>query len=304
VDVGEIVESARSLVEETAEAKQLKVVVERPAIPLRLSGDATRLRQALVNFASNAVKFTEHGVVHIGAALESETATEAVVRFEVEDSGPGIAPDVLPKLFNAFEQADNSDTRRYGGTGLGLAITRKLALLMGGDVGVSSEPGKGSRFWFTAKLRKLPATAASAMEPAESAEAALKREFPGLRILVADDDFDNREISRALLGNIWEKVDLAFDGVEAVDLAARNAYDLILMDIRMPNLDGIEATRRIRRSPGGKDVLIVALTANVFPENKAECIEAGMDDLIPKAVNAETAFAQILRCLRAKKTPR
>ncbi|MDD5247576.1 MAG: ATP-binding protein [Rhodocyclaceae bacterium] len=298
LSIGAIVDHVCSIIAERAHAKGLGIVVENGALPARLLGDHTRLREALLNYASNAVKFSEHGTVTLGTSLEQEDADSALVRFEVRDTGIGIAPEVIPQLFCAFEQADNSTTRKYGGTGLGLAITKRLAGLMGGDAGVVSTPGVGSTFWFTVRLKKATTPREPAPPaPQESAEAILKRDYGDLKVLVADDDADNRYITQSLLKDVWPQIDVAENGAEAVDLARRNAYDVILMDMRMPHMDGLEATRRIRRLPGGAQVLILALTANVFPENKAQCLEAGMNDLIPKATHAEAPFAAILKWL-------
>ncbi|HEX8963142.1 MAG TPA: ATP-binding protein, partial [Rhodocyclaceae bacterium] len=304
LSVAAIVDNVRSMISDQARAKGIEVVVEVGALPHRLVGDPTRLRQALLNYASNAVKFTEQGTVTLRANLQQEDAAGCLVRFEVADTGIGIPPEVLPNLFAAFEQADKSTTRRYGGTGLGLAITKRLARLMGGEAGVASQVGSGSAFWFTARLGKAAARAEAAPAPArETPEAALKRDYAGLKILLADDDADNRYITETLLKEVWPRIDTADDGASAVELAGRQRYDVILLDMRMPGMDGLEAARRIRKLPGGNDALILALTANTFPENRAQCVEAGMDDLIPKAASAEAPFAVILEWLRRKGAP-
>ena len=301
LDVNATVESVRALIEDSARAKGLELAFEPGPVPARLLGDVTRLRQALLNYASNAVKFTERGSVTLRTAVAEERPDAVLVRFEVSDTGVGIAPETIRQLFAAFEQGDNSTTRRFGGTGLGLAITRRLARLMGGDAGVASTQGVGSTFWFTALLAKATGTQATvAPAAAESPEAALKRGYGHLRVLLADDDPDNRYITQRLLNNVWPRIDLAEDGLEAVELATRNPYGLILLDLRMPRMDGLEAAKRIRRLPGGRDTVILALTANVFPENTRQCLEAGMDDLIPKGTRAEAPFATILKWLRQK----
>jgi PAS domain S-box-containing protein len=301
INIGAIVDNVCSMTGEAAQAKGLRFIVEIDPLPLRLTGDPTRLRQALLNYASNAVKFTETGSITLRVRVEEERTDTVLIRFEVSDTGIGIAPEVIPQLFEAFEQADNSTTRRFGGTGLGLAITRHLAAMMGGQSGATSTPGVGSTFWFTARLAKSAADAAPPPQfPAESPEAVLKRDYGGLHILLADDDPDNRYITQALLKDVWPHIDLAVDGVEAVEQASRNRYDVILLDMRMPRMDGLEAARRIRALPGGGDILILALTANVFPENKRQCLDAGMDDLIPKAAKAEAPFAAILQGMQRK----
>jgi CheY-like chemotaxis protein len=170
---------------------------------------------------------------------------------------------------------------------------------MDGKAGVSSELGVGSTFWFTARLAKSAQGRETAQAEA-SPETVLKRDYSDARILLADDDPDNRYITQSLLSDVWPNIDLATDGVEAVEMAGRSRYDIILLDMRMPRLDGLEAARRIRKQPGGADILILALTANVFPENRRQCLDAGMDDLIPKAAKAEAPFAAILKGLRQR----
>jgi two-component system sensor histidine kinase/response regulator len=219
----------------------------------------------------------------------------------VADTGIGIPPEALSRLFSAFEQADNSTTRKYGGTGLGLAITRHLAQLMGGEVGAESTPGAGSLFWFTARLQKR-----AVQEPSETqasgadAELALQQRFQGRRILVVDDEPVNREVAKMLIEDTGLSVDTAENGEQAVALAQANAYAAILMDMQMPKLDGLAATRQIRTLPGLGRVPVIAMTANAFAEDKARCIDAGMDDFLAKPFDPDTLFAVLLRWLSRK----
>jgi hypothetical protein len=256
----------------------------------------------LLNYVTNAVKFTDQGVVIVRVLTVEESDDDALLRFEVEDTGIGIDPDAAGRLFSAFEQADNSTTRKYGGTGLGLAITRKLAELMGGAAGMDSTPGMGSIFWFTARLKKGgPGASGHPASSVEPAETVLGRAFRGRRILLVEDEAVNREVATALLESTGLVVDVAVDGREAVQKVAPGIYDLILMDVQMPGMDGLEATRRIRAMPGLGDLPIVAVTANIFAEDKANCLAAGMNDFLAKPSPPGLLFATVLKALQRRK---
>ncbi|MEO7057290.1 MAG: PAS domain-containing protein [Caldimonas sp.] len=425
-----------ALVAEQAREKGLELVIDTDDLPPAMHGDPTRLSQALLNFLSNAVKFTQHGSVTLRGEWIERHAETLNVRFEVSDTGIGIAPDRLDAIFSAFEQADSSTTRLYGGTGLGLSITRQLAELMQGEAGVSSEPGLGSRFWFTAKLghavdpgmpkkrsalsglrvlfaddlpdarealghmmRKLGMrvdTASGGREAVAMATAAAKTGAPydlhvldwkmpdldgietlrqlvasgwapvfrailvsafdesrlkeaalaagasavlikpvapsalhdalidvvsgapaqaeadpvigsafetllatrtGSRILVAEDNVVNQEVAVELLSTAGLLVDVAADGAEAIELGKRGGYDLILMDMQMPKVDGLEATRTLRGTDACRSVPIVAMTANAFGEDRDACLRAGMNDHIAKPVDPDALYATLLRWL-------
>jgi CheY-like chemotaxis protein len=285
-----------SILAERARAKGLRLLIEVASLPVGLHGDPTRLQQALLNFATNAIKFTDAGSVTLRSQIVAEDAATALLRFEVQDTGIGIPADTIDRLFTAFEQADNSTTRKYGGTGLGLAITRRLAGLMGGEAGVTSAPGVGSTFWFTARLKKREdSRGVQAQVATADAEELLRRHHGGARILVVDDEPVNREVATMLLEDAGLTVDTANDGELAVAMARNAPYAAILMDMQMPRLDGLEATRLIRRLDGYAETPIIAITANAFAEDKARCFAAGMNDFLVKPFDPDAIFSTLLR---------
>ena len=297
VRVGPLLENVVEMLAPKAKAKGLSFSVET-AEPPPVLGDPTRLQQALLNFAANAVKFTERGHVSLRVREDARTDGNVTLRFEVEDTGVGISPEAMPKLFGAFEQADSSTTRKYGGTGLGLAITRKIAQLMGGDVGVSSTEGQGSTFWFTAVLaRDKRLDSAGATIEAYAVERVIQRDHGGKRVLLVEDDPINQEIARMLLEQVGLMVDLAEDGRQAVNKAAAGRYDVILMDMQMPQVDGLDATRQIRKLPGCANIPVLAMTANAFAEYKTSCTEAGMNDFIAKPLSPDVFYETLQRWL-------
>ena len=293
-----IVSGVASMLNERVGAKGLRMELNIESLPSLVRGDATRFTQALLNLASNAVKFTERGTVCLSARVLERRDGRIKLRVEVRDSGIGVPPEVLPKLFGAFEQGDASNTRKYGGTGLGLAITRRLAELMGGEAGAESTQGVGSTFWFTAWVgvgRPVHALGGLSAEAAQ-ADLVLRRDFSGAHVLLVEDEPVNQEVARLFLLDVG--LDVAIAGNGAVDMLREAPFDLILMDMQMPEMDGLEATRRIRNIPGRESVPIVAMTANAFAENRAQCMAAGMDDFLSKPVEPDRLFSTILRWLR------
>ncbi|MBL8429073.1 MAG: response regulator [Dechloromonas sp.] len=297
--VESILRNVTSMLHDRAQAKHLFLNAEPvPQLPMVL-GDQTRLQQALLNYVTNAIKFTENGGITLRASLLDEDASSVLLRFEVEDTGIGIAESELPRLFGAFEQADNSTTRKYGGTGLGLAITRKFARLMGGDAGAIGGAGQGSTFWLTARLKRGGVSdPGGANESCEDAADSLRKNYPGARILLVEDEPINQEIALAILDDVGLVVDVADDGQAAIEMLARENFDLILMDMQMPRMDGLTATRKLRAMPGWGGVPVLAMTANAFAEDRARCLDVGMNDFIAKPVDPAHLYTMVLKWLR------
>jgi CheY-like chemotaxis protein len=281
-----------------ASEKGLRLTTEiSPELAHRtLRGDPLRLGQILLNVASNAIKFTESGEVALRVIAMGESEDLVQVRFEVKDTGIGIDAEARSRLFQSFEQADHSTTRKYGGSGLGLAICKHLIQRMGGEIGVDSTPGVGSTFWFVVPLGKVDS---AAIQPTPTtvegdAEAMLRATYAGSRILLAEDESINREIARYQLEDAELLVDEAENGQQALELARQNRYDLILMDMQMPVMNGIEATQAIRTDSLNRDTPILAMTANAFTEDRDHCLAAGMNEHIAKPVVPQTLYQTLL----------
>jgi PAS domain S-box-containing protein len=259
-----------------------------PDVPGYLRGDPGRLRQVLTNLTGNALKFTHHGEIGVRVSLVSQTDVEALLRFSIQDTGVGIPAEKQALLFQTFSQADTSATRRYGGTGLGLAISKQLAEMMGGRIGLVSQEGRGSEFWFTARLDKQAERA-----PKESLPLA---DIRGTHILIVDDNFTNQQVAVGLLKRLGLRADAVAGGVEAIKALETRPYDLVLMDLQMPEMDGLEAARQIRNphSPvQDHEVPIIAMTANAMASDREDCLDAGMNDYVSKPVSRR-ALAEAL----------
>ena len=294
-----VLDNVASIIRDTATDKGLRLETDTDGVPLWLWGDVTRLRQALLNFAGNAVKFTERGRICLRSRLLDEQGDALLVRFEVEDTGIGLTPEQQSRLFQAFAQADGSTARRFGGTGLGLALTRRLVELMGGQIGVASTPGVGSTFWFSVPLQRghgpMPILPSATI--ATGADTLLRTRHRGARILLAEDNAINVEVVLEMLHGVGIDVAVAANGREAVEQARHQTFDLVLMDMQMPELGGIEATRLIRALPHWDDRPIIALTANAFAEDRQACLAAGMNDILTKPVEPDLFYATVLHWL-------
>jgi len=306
LDLPRLLAQVRDIVGQRAEDSGLQLVVDAAGLPDRLLGDETRLRQMLLNYLGNAIKYTERGLVQVRIRTLDAADDAVLLRFEVEDTGPGIAPEQLDRLFASFEQAAPGPQRAEG-AGLGLAITRRLAELMGGAAGAESAPGTGSVFWFTARLRRAPAAspaplaarAPGAPTDETAAERRLRREFGGARVLVAEDDASIRCVLVEFLADAGLVVETAINGREACEAVARQAFDVIVLDVEMPETGGLEAARRIRALPGQARVPIVAMTGRALEDDRKRCVEAGMDDVLTKPFEPQALFEKMLQWLLA-----
>ena len=299
--LGTVLDSLLNLSSHRAGEKDLSLRLEVPAelAASTFLGDPLRLKQILLNLVDNGIKFTDHGSVVVAARALGPQGDRTRLRLEITDTGIGIDPAVQPRLFRAFEQADSSMSRRYGGSGLGLAICKRLVEMMDGEIGLHSEPGRGSRFWFTVCLGHPQGDAPPAPAPDAAGPSlrALRAFHAGARVLLVEDDPVNREVSTELLREAGLVVVPAHDGQQAVALAQAQLFHLILLDMQMPVLDGVEAARAIRTSSLNESTPILAMTANVFEEDRQRCLEAGMNAHLGKPILADELFGTILAWL-------
>ena len=296
--LNDVIQRVSDLIAPRAVAKKLAYSVAiDPAIPPGLLGDPGKLRQVLLNLAGNAVKFTQQGSVQVRASLVAAGEDgDVTIRVDVQDTGIGIEPSKLDTLFEPFEQADNTPTRPFGGIGLGLSISRKLVEMMGGEVGVESQAGIGSTFWATFKPKRgkgQQPEKPTALPPLE----ALLAHHASAKLLLVEDDFIIQEILKELLGEAGLDVDTASNGEEAVAMAAGQPYDLILMDVQMPVMNGLDAARSIRKIPGRESTPIIAVSTDAYDEDKARCLEAGMNALLAKPVLPEALYRALVNWL-------
>ncbi|CAN7386746.1 response regulator [Pseudoduganella sp. LjRoot289] len=286
----QVVQTLTTVVAPKAATRNLELVFDLdPGLPPLLVGDPLRLGQVLINYANNAIKFSEQGRIEIRVRKMIGDANDCLVRFEVSDQGIGLSKEEMAKLFVSFQQADTSTTREYGGTGLGLAICKELAQLMGGDVGVNSQPGVGSTFWFTAQLGVSHTTMSTLISQIGDAAGELLASahtsaMMAVRILLVEDNVFNQQIAQEMLEEVGAVVSLANNGADALELLRKTDFDCVLMDLQMPLMDGLEATRHIRADPQLRHMPVLAMTATATTEARMRCIDAGMNDFISKPV--------------------
>jgi CheY-like chemotaxis protein len=276
-----------SIFSQLARAKGLELNLQiNPDVPLRFTGDALRLRQIITNLIGNAIKFSNEGIILLSISKDSEDELHTTLRFSVRDSGIGIAQDKIGNIFEAFTQVDNSTSLKCGGTGLGLSIARHLAELMGGSFGVESQEGQGSEFWFTVVLKKQTNT--PDIRTTETAVEASMPKITNIRILLVEDDEANQVAFNRLLSKSSHQVEIAENGRQALQLLEQKDFDLVLMDCRMPVMDGYEATAAIRDQSSkvrNHAIPVIGLTASAMREDRKKCLDAGMDDYLPKPID-------------------
>ena len=305
-DLASLLDDVASLAGLRAREKKLEFRIEAEAnLPLGLSGDSTRIGQVLTNLCGNAVKFTQQGAVVLRARLAEDRGHEALLEFSVQDSGIGLSVDEQSRLFQPFSQADSSTTRKYGGTGLGLSISRQLVEMMGGRIWVQSEPGKGSRFFCTVlcgrdrRKSAAPAGVMAALQAKAAAEPRSVANLQGARLLLVEDDAVNQMVAVGMLKPTGAIVSVANNGREALERIKPGLFDLILMDMHMPVMDGIEATRLLRADPALAGLPIIAMTASAMAGDRERMLVAGMNDYIAKPVRVGLLYATLAKWVKA-----
>jgi PAS domain S-box-containing protein len=301
ININDIVNEIVVLSAPKLQNKNIELNLSGVRLQNRFYGDETRLKQILINYIDNAIKFTKNGSINVVISILNESISYSTIKFEVIDTGIGLDLATQDKLFTKFEQADSSTTRKYGGTGLGLNISKKLAQLMGGSVGVISDEGKGSNFWFTVKLEKvieeIKETRLTISE-SNKYEKIITKQFANKKILLVDDNEINLEIMNIILTEVSLDTSTAEDGLIALNLAKENQFDLIIMDVQMPTMNGLVATQKIRDNSLNNETPIIALTANAYEEDKKVCLDAGMNDFLSKPVDPEILYEMIVKWLK------
>jgi CheY-like chemotaxis protein len=295
----------RQLFQATAEEKGLDLLVRYDSnFPQRLSYDPTRVRQCVSNLVSNAIKFTSKGRVEISLSSKRLETNDHMVVVEVSDTGMGMAEETVGKLFSVFTQADGATTRKFGGSGLGLAISRQLARMMGGDITVTSEPGKGSTFRFTFRAHEAAAATPSPGPSPSRIPEPSRKSLRGMRVLLTDDNAINRQVIKLFLAPQGCDIVEATNGKEALDLLAQHDFDIVLLDVHMPVMDGKEAIQRMRAEPRWKNMPVIALTADAMSGDREKYIALGMTDYVSKPVDQRELIAKMhqVKGLEAEQT--
>jgi two-component system, sensor histidine kinase and response regulator len=299
-DLDKVIAHVADLVAHKAAGKGLEFLLDvAPQVPRRLIGDSLRVGQILINYANNAVKYTERGRIVVKVGVLERGRDEALLRFSIADTGIGLTPEQQALLFQSFQQADSSITRKYGGTGLGLAISKNLAQLMGGQVGVESRFGEGSTFWFTIRAGVAHHTGhtvpAGLMSLGEPLDMVLPASAEGTRVLLVEDNEINQLVAQEILRDAGYIVEVAENGQIAVDMVQQREWDLVLMDMQMPVMDGLEATACIRKLANRAGLPIIAMTANAMQRDRDRCLAAGMNDFVTKPVDPEELFKVLMK---------
>lgn len=300
INLREIASGVVNLFQPQAELKGLKIIQNySPTANNIFLGDSGRIRQILINLLGNAFKFTDKGYLSVNIDAENSKAREDRVRFEIQDTGIGIEQEQVQHLFESFVQADATTTRKYGGSGLGLAICKKLVEAMGGNIGACNGPGAGSLFWFELPLTNLGKATEKSQTVEQLTQPEKQNPYKSLRVLVAEDILPNQIIAKKLIEKNGHRVDIVANGIEAIDAVKNRSYDVVFMDVRMPEMDGLTATKNIRKLNNGKNkIQIIAMTANATKQDENECMIAGMNGFISKPINYQKLKEKLLSVIQ------